>query len=186
MKFPILVVYLLSAILSSAGVYDTLEFGDDRETVTRKLGASKMVEQTIDSTFFGRTGLNGVFKCKTKLAGLTYHLFFDWNETGGLKEITLRSNTIDKAQYNTGLQNAWKEASTLFTQVYQIPAQDAKYPQPADFKGHDILISHIWHKGKKQSVLLGPGIIKEKCFLAIRFVNQHVEPVRIPEGGNGK
>ncbi|BDS08855.1 hypothetical protein NT6N_38950 [Oceaniferula spumae] len=175
-----LILILATASICSAGVYDTLQFGDSRETVTKKLQASKMVKATMDSTFFGRTGLNGVFKCNAKLAGLTYHLYFGWDDNGGLNEITLRSGEVPMAEYNTSIKNAWAEANALFTQVYNTPAQNAGYPNKSDFKQHDILISHIWHKGENQSILMGPGINKGKCYLAIRFVNQRIEPVRVP------
>lgn len=175
-----LVFYLFSVISSYAGVYGSLEFGDSRDTVMRKLRSSKLVEQTVGDTFLGRTGLNGVFKCKNKLAGLTYHLYFQWSDTGGLKEITLRSQDLDANQYGTTLKNAWTEANKLFTQVYNKPVQDAKYPQKTDFNQHPILITHIWHKGSRQSILIGPGIENNRSFLAIRFINQKIEPVRIP------
>jgi hypothetical protein len=173
-------IALLSSNSTHAGVYGPLEFGDDRDTVARKLGKCELVTRTVPSTLLARTGLNGVFKCKHQLAGLTCHLYFGWNDAGELNEITLRSNEIDAAHYNTHLQQAWKKAHTLFTQTYHAPAQNAKYPTKTDFKGRDILISHIWHKGTHQSILMGPGIAKNKCFLVIRFVNHHVKPIRTP------
>jgi len=177
---------LLAALLiitsqpSLASVYGDLEFGDDRDTVTQKLQKSKLVSQTINTSLMSRTGLNGIFKSKAKLAGMTYHLYFDWNEDGGLREITLRSDQIPKANYSTTLYKAWLAASQLFTQVYNLPAQNAGFPEKMDVIKHNILMSHIWHKGDKQSILMGPGIEKENCFLAIRFLNQHIEPVLIP------
>lgn len=134
----------------------------------------------MEGAFFGRTGLNGVFKCKAKLAGLTYHLYFNWSESGGLEEITLRSQELPMDNYSTALQEAWSEANKLFTKVYNYPVQDANYPKKSDFKGHDMLITHLWHKGASQSILIGPGINKEKCFLAIRFVNKRIQPVKTP------
>lgn len=183
MKFLTATILLLSSLLTHAGVYGDLKFGDSRETVTRKLKTSPLVEQTIDSTFMGRMGLNGVFKCKAKLAGLTYHLHFDWTPQGGLSEITLRSEEIDASLYHTTLRNAWQQASTLLTRAYNDPAQDGQYPAKSDFKKHSIMASHIWHRGKKQSILMGPGLIKgkkEKCFLIIRYLSQYIEPIRTP------
>jgi len=138
-----LAILLTFASVCQAGVYDTLEFGDNRATVTKKLKASSMVEQQMEGAFFGRTGLNGVFKCKAKLAGLTYHLYFNWSESGGLEEITLRSQELPMDNYSTALQEAWSEANKLFTKVYNYPVQDANYPKKSDFKGHDMLITRI-------------------------------------------
>ncbi len=173
-------IVLFSSDSIHAGIYGPLEFGDNRGTVIRKLQQCDLVTQTVQSTFLARTGLNGSFKCKHQLAGLTYHLYFGWNDAGGLNEITLRSDAIDHTRYHTDLQQAWHKANTLFTQTYHAPAQNVKYPSKTDFKGRDILISHVWHKGTNQSILMGPGITKDKCFLAIRFVDRHVEPIRIP------
>ena len=174
-----LALLVIISPLAHAAVYDTLEFGDTREEVTKKLKASKMVKQQMEGAFFGRTGLNGVFKCNAKLANLSYRLYFDWTESGGLKEVTLRSDAIKGKKYDESLKTSWAEATKLFTQVYGKPAQGGTYPKRSDFKGHDILMTHIWHKGSDQSILIGPGIDKDKCFLAIRFINKRIEPVRI-------
>ena len=178
MKCLTIALIFLSSLSSFAGVYGDLEFGDSRKTVTKKMSSSQLVEQTVNSTFLGRTGLNGIFKCKAKLAGLTYHLYFGWNESGGLNEITLRSGNLNMSEYGNSLRTAWNEAATLFSKVYNHPAQKTGYPTQRsfqdDFKGHQILISHVWHKGEKQSILMGPGIDQGKCFLTIRFVNKRV------------
>ena len=181
MKSIIFALLLLTALPGFAGVYGNLEFGDDRDTVTRKLQKSKLVTQTINTTLLSRTGLNGVFKSNTQLAGLTYHLYFGWDDNGGMQEVTLQSDPIEKTQYNITLHKAWLAANQLFTQVYNAPAQNAKFPNKKDVATHNILMTHIWHKGKKQSILMGPGIEKDNCFLAIRFINQHIEPVIIPD-----
>jgi len=178
MKLFTIALIFLSSLSSFAGVYGDLEFGDSQKTVTQKMSSSQLVEQTVDSTFLGRTGLNGIFKCKVKLAGLTYHLYFGWNEGGGLSEVSLRSSGLDMDEYGNSLRTAWDEAETLFSEVYNHPAQKTGYPPQGafqgDFKGHQILISHVWHKGGKQSILMGPGIDQGKCFLTIRFVNKRI------------
>ena len=156
-------------------MYGSLEFGDSRETVTRKLKSSSLVEATVADTFLGRTGLNGIFKCKAKLAGLTYHLYFGWDEKGGLNEITLRSNGLPEADYGKGLRRAWVEAETLLSQVYKAPIQKSGYPNKSAFKEHPILVSHVWHRGGNNSILMGPGMEKQNCYLAIRFVKKRIQ-----------
>ena len=59
--FYLFLCCLLLISASQAGVYGELEFGDSRETVTKKLSQSPLVEQTIDNTYTARTGLNGIF-----------------------------------------------------------------------------------------------------------------------------
>lgn len=171
-----LLAFLALAGSSFAGVYADLEFGDSRETVLSKLKSSEMVEQTIATELIARTGLNGIFKCKAQLAGLTYHLYFEWNDDGRLDEITLRSNHIQKENYSVSLYQAWKEAGKLFTQVYKTPAQNADFPNKNSLGDSGMIMSHIWHKGENESILMGTGMDQTNCFLAIRFVNRHVEP----------
>ena len=58
-----------------AAIFDTLKFGDTRETVTAKLKASKMVEANLDGTFFGRTGINGIYRTVQPIGGLHCYPF---------------------------------------------------------------------------------------------------------------
>ena len=119
---------LLLISVSQAGVYGDLEFGDSRETVTRKLRNSALVTQTIDNTFVGRTGLNGIYQCKAKLAGLTCLLFFNWDENGGLNEITLRSDGLSLDQYDGELLRASNEAASRRSKAYAEPIQHTTLP----------------------------------------------------------
>ena len=173
--FYLFLCCLLLISASQAGVYGELEFGDSRETVTKKLSQSPLVEQTIDNTYTARTGLNGIFKCKGKISELTFHLYFNWDEQGGLNEITLRSEGLDVDLYKTRLQRAWSDAESLFTQVYEAPAQQATYPALSSFKKHKMMISHVWGNKGKETILMGTGIDKNQCFLFIRYVRAQVE-----------
>lgn len=180
MKLIIAIFLTLLPLPMMAGVYGDLEFGDNRDTVTRKLQASKFVKQTMNTALIARTGLNGIFQTKAKLAGMTYHLYFGWDDDGGLKEITLRSDTIEKKQYSSTLYKAWQKAAQLFSNIYNTPVQNAEFPDKLDVMNNTMMMSHIWHIDSKQSILMGTGIENEECFLAIRFLNQRIEPVIIP------
>ena len=57
--------------------FDQLEFGDNRNTVEKKLKASALVTSAGDGIFLGRTGLNGIYKTKATIGGLHCFLFFD-------------------------------------------------------------------------------------------------------------
>ena len=176
MKYLNLFLFCLLLISASqAGVYGELEFGDSRETVTKKLGQSPLVEQIFDNTYTARTGLNGIFKCKGKISGLACHLYFNWDEQGGLNEITLRSEGLDMDLYKTRLQRAWTDAESLFSQVYQSPTQKADYPALTAFKEHKMMISHVWKNKGKETILMGTGIDKNKCFLFIRYVRSQID-----------
>ena len=166
---------ILSWSVSHAGVYGDLEFGDDRETVTDKLKRSPLVEQTIDDTFIARTGLNGIFRCKAKISGLSCHLYFNWDQQGGLNEITLRSESLKAEEYQTTLSKAWVDAESLFSKVYELPTQKAPYPPEAAYTEHQMMISHIWKKPEEKTILMGTGMEKNGCFLFIRFASQDLE-----------
>lgn len=170
----IICLHLILIPLTQAGVYGELEYGDTRETVTAKLRKSPLVTLTVNETFLGRTGLNGIFKCKAKLAGLSCHLFFNWDQRGGLEEITLRTDSLEMDQYGESLRRAWNDTEHLFSQVYGPPSQKAPYPSVQSFKQHTMLVSHVWQQGENQSILMGTGIDKNKCFLFVRFANQDI------------
>ncbi len=180
MKLIGFILLFLCNLPSFAGVYGTLEFGDSRDIVTEKLKKSDLVDQTMASTFMGRTGLNGAFKCKAKLAGLTYRLYFDWDSEGRLREITLRSETVEKQEYNSKLRTAWEEAEKIFTLTYGNPVQKAKFPNQTQLSNGSMLMSHIWHQAPNQSILMGTGQDQGKYFLAIRFINKRITPIRTP------
>ncbi len=184
------VLFLIVLPLSTfAGVYGDLEFGDSRETVLKKLQKSKLVSQTFDTSLISRTGLNGIFKCKHPLAGQTYSLYFNWDDNGGMKELTLRSEPIPKSQFKTTLHTAWQKANQVFTNAYGTPAQAAKYPSTAQVEQFTIYMTHLWYRGKNHTVMMGPGIDVNKggsYFLAIRYVNKHIKPVIIPAKKSSK
>ncbi|MDA1005134.1 MAG: hypothetical protein O3A87_01445, partial [Verrucomicrobia bacterium] len=93
----------------AGAAFDTLEFGDDRKTVEAKLKNSSLLSTVVDESLFGRTGLNGVYKTKATIGGLHCFLYFDWTKGGSLREVTLQTQSIEMAQYNSRLQSNWSE-----------------------------------------------------------------------------
>ncbi len=168
----------LSISASHAGVYGDLEFGDSRETVTKKLGQSPLVEQVIDEVFTARTGLNGIYKCKAKISGLTCHLYFNWDEDGGLNEITLRSEGLGLETYPIELRQAWLDAERIFSEVYGGANQKAAYPPVSAFQKHKMMISHVWQNPDYGTILMGTGADRDRCFLFVRFTKSstHLAP----------
>ena len=77
--------------------------------------------------------------------------------------------------YKTRLQRAWTDAESLFSQVYQAPAQQATYPALSSFKEHKMMISHVWNNKGKETILMGTGIDKNQCFLFIRYVIPQID-----------
>ena len=168
-RLPFL-TWLLLALPINAGVYGDLQFGDSRETITRKLSESPLVEQTIDNTYIARTGLNGIYKCKARISGLVCQLYFNWDQHDRLIEITLRSETLNADRYKTDLKQAWSDAGALFAKVYHKPKQEAPYPDPSSFGQHKMMISHVWESDDGVTIYMGSGMDKNTCFLFVRFV----------------
>lgn len=163
-----------------AAVFDTLKFGDDRETVTAKLKASKMVESNLDSTFFGRTGINGIFRTVQPIGGLHCYLFFDWDEDGGLKEITLRTEDKAASDYETVLKPCWKALIELITPIYGKPLQTANMPAASQLADEQMLSSHLWTIEQGGSVLLGASRLVDAYQVSVRFTNEKIEVRSFP------
>jgi hypothetical protein len=161
-------------------VFDTLCFGDNRKKVEAKLKASKLVETPHEETFFGRLGLNGVFRTKQKIGGLYCELFFDWTEGGGLKEISLQTEPQDSESYEDSLRANWKELSSLLTSLHGHPLQNAGFPARDDLMNDAFLGSHIWRLKGGGSALLGTSMQADKYMVVVRFTTERIEPVRVP------
>ncbi|MFC4991067.1 hypothetical protein [Rubritalea tangerina] len=160
-----------------AGVYEDLEYGDSKLDVTKKLMNCERVENTVPETMFGRVGLNGTFRIKKQLNGLSFALYFDWDEDDQLKEITLRSDAIPVGEYNSTLKEAFKSASSLITELYGNPVMGNTMPTSSQLEEGMILNSHLWHP-EEGTLLMGVARENGKYHLSIRFLEKRIEPVR--------
>jgi hypothetical protein len=163
--------------------FDTLEFGDDRKTVEEKLDQSKLLTTAVDSTFFGRTGLNGVYKTKATIGGLHCHLYFDWTKNGSLREVTLQTQPVDKAKYNTQLQSNWYELIQVLSTLHGNPIQQAPYPIVGELQDGLLLGSHLWYTEEGHSAILCTGQERDKYIVAVRITSEHIVPVQAPVTG---
>ena len=125
-----------SEVPDMAALFDTLKFGDKRETVTAKLKASKMVEANLDSTFFGRTGINGIYRTVQPIGGLDCYLFFDWDEADLLKEITLR--TEDKVVF-CRLYEDLKDADAAYAMAFQSLSENEPNDRPVEIEAYMLM-----------------------------------------------
>ena len=163
-----------------AAIFDTLKFGDNRETVTAKLKASKMVEANLDSTFFGRTGINGIYRTVQPIGGLDCYLFFDWDEADLLKEITLRTEDKVEGEYETVLKPCWQALTELITTIYGKPLQTTKMPAASDLTNEQMLASHLWRIDQGGTVLLGASRLEEAYQVSVLFTKEKIEVNRTP------
>lgn len=165
---------------AASAVFDTLEFGDDRNTVTEKLKSSKMVEANLDSTFLGRTGLNGIYCTVHKIGGLHCYLFFDWEKGGGLKEITLQTENKQAGEYDSVLKPCWEELVDLISPIHGKPLQTTKFPAISSLGDGAMLASHLWRIEHGGTVLLGTSRQGNGYQVVVRFTRERIEVKRVP------
>lgn len=163
-----------------AAIFDTLKFGDNRETVTSKLRASKMVEANLDSTFFGRTGINGIYRTAQPIGGLHCYLFFDWDEADLLKEISLRTEDKLEAEYETILKPCWQALTELIVPNYGKPLQTTKMPAASVLNSEQIVASHLWRIDQGGTVMLGASRLGEYYQVSVLFTKDQIEVRPIP------
>ncbi|QTN31315.1 hypothetical protein HZ994_02885 [Akkermansiaceae bacterium] len=161
-------------------VFDTLKFGDSRDSVTEKLKASKMVETAVAGTFFGRTGLNGIFRTRHEIGGLFCYLFFDWDEGGGLKEITLQTEGKPAAQYDSTLKPCWAQLVELIGPIHGKALQDAGFPASTKLAEGQMLASHLWNIESGGSVMLGTSRVGDEYQVSVRFTREKIPVNRTP------
>ena len=155
--------------------FDSLEFGDTRKDVIEKLGKSRLVESSVHEVMLARVGLNGTFKTKQTIGGLHCHLYFDWNDQGTLKEVTLRTKPQSEESYSGLLQSNWGELIKLLTILHGAPLQAAPYPDSNDLQDGLILGSHLWHTEDGHSVLLGTGQEGNAYSIVVRITSDRIE-----------
>ena len=162
-----------------SAVFDQLVFGDTRDQVIKKLKASQFVELTIDETFLGRTGLNGVFRTRKQIGGLDASLYFDWTEANALKELTIQTATVPTGDYQTRLEPSWKEFVALLTTLYGKPIQSGALPNVGSLSDGSFRPSHLWALESGGSVLLGTARDGDKFQLVVRFTQKVIKPVAL-------
>jgi hypothetical protein len=161
-------------------VFDTLCFGDGIETVKKKLKASKAVETTLDDTYLGRTGINGIYKTRQKIGGLHCELFFDWSANETLTEVVLQTQGQTADIYPTQLKDTWTQLAELLGALHGKPTQAGAYPAVKQVKDDMFLPSHLWKLQGGGSALLGVSMVGGRYLVVVRFTKEKVEPARFP------
>lgn len=161
-------------------VFDTLLFGDDRDTVTEKLKASKVVEMNSDETFFGRSGLNGTFSTRQPIGKVKAALYFDFNGAGKLRELTLQTDLLPEPEYDTELKPTWQAFIELLSMLYGKPVQQGPMPAKNTLKDGMFFPSHLWSIHGDSSALLGTACTGNQYQLVVRFTQKSIQPVEIP------
>jgi len=155
--------------------FDTLEFGDTRKEVIKKLGKSRIVESSVPEVMLARVGLNGTFQTKKTIGGLRCFLYFDWDDRGHLKEVTLRTKPKSASSYTGVLQDNWGELIKLLIILHGPAIQGAPYPSSSDLQDGLILGSHLWRTEDGHSVLLGTGQEGSSYSIVVRITSDRIE-----------
>lgn len=161
-------------------VFDTLCFGDGIETVKRKLKASKAVETSLDDTYLGRTGINGIYRTRQKIGGLHCELFFDWSPSDTLTEVVLQTQGQAADAYPGNLKETWTQLAELLGALHGKPVTAGAYPGIKQVKDDMFLPSHLWKLASGGSALLGVSMQGGRYLVVVRFTKEKVEPARFP------
>lgn len=167
-------------LADSSAVFDTLTFADTRETALAKLKASKIVEMTADETFLGRSGMNGAFRTRQKIGALSAMLYFDWNEAGKLKELTIQTEDQPDSAYVSALEPSWTAFIELLSSLYGAPVQSSEFPPLKNLADGSFLPSHLWKLERGGSVLLGTTKAGNTCQVCVRFSKQSKQVTELP------
>lgn len=161
--------------------FDTLSFGDSRKEVLEKLDQSPMVDASIAEVMLARVGLNGVYRTKQTIGGLHCQLYFDWDSSNLLKEVTLRTETLPADSYSGSLKRNWTEMIEVLTVLHGAPINAAPYPNSDELEDGTVLNSHLWHTEDGHSVLLGTGQERKQYSVNVRMTAERIQPRAIPE-----
>lgn len=153
-------------------IFDTLVFGDNRDTVTKKLFASNLVTSNVALAHIGRTGLNNIFTAREKIAGLTCSLTFNWSESGQLIELTLQSEDKGSQAYSSDINDCWKEFEQLLISIYGKPKQSTGIPKISELKDDQMLASHVWRLPQGGSIQLGTSKMDGSYQTVVRFTKE--------------
>lgn len=166
-------------IPDASAVFDTLTFSDTRESTLVKLKASKIVEMTTNETFIGRSGLNGIFRTRQKIGGLSASLYFDWSPAGTLSEISLQTEAVSEDEYKTRIEPSWKAFIELLSALNGLPHQKGVLPQVQTLADGSFFPSHLWLLEGDGSALLGTARDGQGYQLVVRFTQKKVQPVQL-------
>ncbi|MGJ8643818.1 MAG: hypothetical protein ACSHX9_10450 [Luteolibacter sp.] len=157
-------------------IFDSLKFGDSRELVMEKLKSSKVVKTAeVEETFFGRTGLNGTYRTRQKVGGLYCYLFYDFDNAGSLRELTMRTVPQPESEYGLSVSSCWGELPNLISMLHGKPMLEGKIPSASKIDEGAMLGSHAWRMEGGGNVLLGIAKVEGKYEVSVRFTLEKLD-----------
>lgn len=161
-------------------VFDTLKFGDTHAEVMANLRGSKAVEFTVPEMHLARMGLDGSFRTRQQIGGLHFLLYFDWDDSSRLTELTLQTEPQKETAYAKELKAIWTELATLMSARHGPPANASTYPAAEQLTQDRMALgSHLWKTDAGHSILLGTAREGDRYSVILRF-NSSASPPAAP------
>lgn len=154
--------------------YDTLAFGDDKTTVISKLKESKRFHSELDETFFARTGLNGTFRTTkgNEFFGMQASLYYDWDESKGLKNLSLHGHHTAAEKTETELLPTYMQMVASINKYFGEAKNTASKPEYDALGEGEITFCHVWPLKTGGSLLMGVGKQEGKHVIIARFTRE--------------
>lgn len=166
--------------------FGSLNFGDSRTTVEKKLKESTIVETKLEDNLLGRTGLNGIYFTKQKVGQHLFYLFFDWTKGDSLKRISLQTKPVQPDDYGS-LKKSWSGMIEVLNNLHGQPVQSVTFPKKESLEDGLALNTHLWRTENGHSVTLGTGQEGRGYVVTVQLTSELINPNRTtgPGGATG-
>lgn len=156
--FSLTGILALTCTQALAALYGNLETGMDKDQVLQSLKKCPLVEGPPSEAFLARTGLNGVFKTKQTFGGQNFSLNFNYDASGGLRDVVFYArNKFRAAHYDTKLKSSYKAMLVSLTAKFGEPMNMPEWiAQDSLTEGH-ILYMHMWRISPGVFLMSGLG-----------------------------
>jgi len=161
-------ILTLSSLPSFGDLIAGINFGDNQAEVEGKLQKSPLADAKINSTLFGRTGLNGTFKTTRKLGGYQYAIYYNWDDNYTLEHLNFHSQHISTKEFEGELKSSWDYLTNFLSSIHGKATNPANYPTKGQIALDAIYFTHEW-KIPEGYLYMGPGLEKDGYTLVITF-----------------
>ena len=149
--------------------------GSTMAEVQEAVRGCKELTGGLPKELLGRTGLNGVYS--VQVAGQSFHLFFGFDETDRLTDVSLHGAPLDAAEFDQAARKSWAKARQILLAQFGAPGLTLGYPDSNSFAADQVMFSDWWLDGKGNHAL-GIGKTDHKLMVVIRLTNQ--QPRTVP------
>ena len=149
--------------------------GASMDEVEKIVKGCKELTGGLPKELLGRTGLNGVYTIK--VAGEPFQLFFGWDESNNLLDVSLHSGPVNEEGYETQARKVWAKYRQILLARHGVPNPDLGYPSVDSFHDGQVMFSDWWQE-EGGNYGLGMGRAEGKVAIIIRLTKQPPKTVR--------